>query len=202
MKTIKQAVFLKSISSAGAYQSFDMPEIILVGRSNVGKSSIINMLANNYKLAKVSSNQGKTRLINFFEINKEFILTDLPGYGFALASKEEQNRWKKMIDGYIMTSKNIKCAVLLVDMRHKPTAQDLQMFDFLTYNNIPVTIVATKYDKVKSSERIAKIKDIAATLKVARDNIYLTSSETGFGKQELIDRIYQFVEVADENLCD
>ena len=202
MKTIKQAKFVKSISSAGQYQSFDMPEIILVGRSNVGKSSIINMLANNKKLAKVSSSQGKTRLINFFEINNEFILTDLPGYGFALASRDEQNRWKKMIDGYITTSKNIKCAVLLVDIRHTPSEKDKQMFDFLSFNNISITIVATKYDKIKPSEKIRRVKDIALAFKVATDNIFLTSSETGFGKQELVDRIYQFVEVNDENLRD
>lgn len=193
MKTIKNAVFLKSVASASAYKSFGKKEILLVGRSNVGKSSLLNMLANNNKLAKVSSTQGKTRMLNFFNINDEFILVDLPGYGYAATSKVEQLKWKKMIDGYIAKSKDISMAILIVDIRHLPSAQDLRMFEFLTYYNIPVTIVATKYDKIKKSECPKKIRDIAAALKVGVENIILVSSETGFGKQNLINRIYQFV---------
>ena len=195
MKLIKKATFLKSLASAEGYKSFNLPEIVVVGRSNVGKSSLLNMLANNFKLAKVSSTQGKTKLLNFFLFNDEFVIVDLPGYGFATAGKNEQMRWKKMIEGYIEKSKNIASAILLVDIRHTPTAQDIQMFDFLTFHNIPVTIVATKYDKIKKSELSRKVKDIASTLKVGNENIFLTSSETGFGKQNLIDRIYQFVDV-------
>lgn len=194
MKMIKNAVFLKSESSAEEYKGFGMPEVLLVGRSNVGKSSVINMLANNTKLAKVSSTQGKTKLINFFMFNKEFILVDLPGYGYAEASKLEQQRWSKMIDGFIETTKNLACVVLLVDIRHKPTAQDIQMLDYLTFNNIPVTIVATKYDKIKKSERMKKLTDIASTLKVGVENIYIVSSETSYGKDSLVNRIYQFVD--------
>ncbi len=195
MKTIKKAIFLKSLASAEGYKGFGLPEIIVVGRSNVGKSSILNMLANNSKLAKVSSTQGKTKLLNFFLFNDEFVIVDLPGYGFATAGKSEQVRWKKMIDGYIEKSRNIASAILLVDIRHTPTSQDIQMFDFLTFHNIPVTIVATKYDKIKGSELSRKVKDIASTLKVGNENIFLTSSQTAFGKQNLIDRIYQFVDV-------
>lgn len=194
MKTIKNAVFLKSIANATEYKSFDLPEIILVGRSNVGKSSLINMISNNSKLAKVSATQGKTKLINFFLFNKEFILTDLPGYGYAATSKVEQQKWSKMIDGYIETTKNLVNAILLVDIRHKPTEQDIQMFDYLTFHNISVTIVATKYDKIKKSERMRKLGDIATALKVGLENIYLVSSETSFGKDNLVNRIYQFVD--------
>ena len=194
MKVIKNAVFLKSESDAENYKGFDLPEVLLVGRSNVGKSSVINMLSNNSKLAKVSSTQGKTKLINFFMFNKEFILVDLPGYGYAEASKLEQQRWSKMIDGFIERTKNLACVILLVDIRHKPTAQDIQMLDYLTFNNIPVTIVATKYDKIKKSERMSKLTDIAATLKVGVENIYIVSSETSYGKDSLVNRIYQFVD--------
>lgn len=194
MKTIKNAVFLKSESELENFKGFGLPEIILLGRSNVGKSSFINMLANNSKLAKVSATQGKTKLVNFFLFNKDFVLVDLPGYGYAQTSKLEQQRWSKMIEGYLQNSKKIANAILVVDIRHIPTEQDVQMLDYLTFNNIPVTIVATKYDKIKKSERNKKLTDIAAKLKVGIENIYLISSETAYGKDNIIGRIYQFVD--------
>lgn len=194
MKVIKNATFLKSEVDFSNYKGFDLPEIVLLGRSNVGKSSFINMLSNNSKLAKVSATQGKTKLVNFFMMNGEFIVVDLPGYGYAETSKVEQQRWGKIIDSYLESSKNLKSAVLLVDVRHAPTKQDIQMLDYLTFNNIPATIVATKYDKIKKSERMKKINDIAATLKVGIENIYLISSETAYGKTAIVERLYQFVD--------
>ncbi len=194
MKTIKSAKFLKSEIDFTDYKGFDLPEIMLAGRSNVGKSSFINMLSNNNKLAKVSATQGKTKLVNFFLINKEFVLVDLPGYGYAETSKVEQQRWGKIIDSYIEATKNLVCAVLLVDVRHLPTEQDKQMLNYFTFNNIPVTIVATKYDKIKKAERMKKISDIAKELKVGVENIYLISSETAYGKDIIVDRLYQFVD--------
>jgi len=128
MKIIKSAVFLKSEQDFKGFKGLDKPEILLLGRSNVGKSSLINMLTNNSKLAKVSSTQGKTRLVNFFMCNDEFILVDLPGYGYAETSKVEQQKWGKMIDEYLKKSKNLKSAILLVDVRHVPTAQVIQTF--------------------------------------------------------------------------
>ena len=194
MKIIKSAQFIKSEIDFSNYKGFGLPEIMLAGRSNVGKSSFINMLSGNNKLAKVSATQGKTRLVNFFMFNKEFILVDLPGYGYAEASKVEQQRWGKIIDSYMESSKNLVCAVLLVDVRHKPTEQDKQMLNYFTFNNIPVTIVATKYDKIKKAERMKKISDIAKELKVGVENIYLISSETAYGKEIILDRLYQFVD--------
>ena len=194
MKLIKNAVFLKSESEFANYKGFGLPEIMLVGRSNVGKSSFINMLAANTKLAKVSATQGKTKLVNFFLFNKEFVLVDLPGYGYAEASKLETQRWEKMIESYMEKAKNLSSAVLLVDIRHTPTKQDVQMLDYLTFHNIPVTIVATKYDKIKKTERTKKLQDIATTLKVGVENIYLISSETAYGKDNIVSRIYQFVD--------
>lgn len=193
MKTIKSAKFLKSADNFNDYEGFDLPEIVLVGRSNVGKSSIINMMTNNSRLAKVSSVQGKTKLVNFFLINKEFILVDLPGYGYAKTSKVEQQRWSSMINSYFTKSKNLKSACLLVDVRHKPTEQDIQMFEYFIYNNIPVTLVATKYDKLKKTERIHKLTTIANTFNVGIQNIYATSSVDNFGKEALVNRIYQFI---------
>lgn len=193
MKTIKNAVFLKSESDIEDYKGFDVPEIVVLGRSNVGKSSFINMLSNNSKLAKVSATQGKTKLINFFLFNKDFVLVDLPGYGYAQTSKLEMQRWEKMINNYLETSKNLVSSILLVDIRHKPTEQDVQMLKYLTFNNIPVTIVATKYDKIKKNERLKKLTDIAQTLKIGVENIYVISSETSFGKEMIVERIYQFL---------
>ena len=194
MKVIKSAQFIKSEIDFSNYKGFDLPEIMLAGRSNVGKSSFINMLAANTKLAKVSATQGKTKVVNFFLFNKEFILVDLPGYGYAEASKVEQHRWGEIIDSYIESSKNLVCAVLLVDVRHLPTEQDKQMLNYFTFNNIPVTIVATKYDKIKKAERMKKISDIARELKVGVENIYLISSETAYGKDIIVDRLYQFID--------
>lgn len=193
MKVINNATFLKSETDFTNYNGFGLPEIMLAGRSNVGKSSFINMLSNNNKLAKASSTQGKTKLVNFFCMNNEFILVDLPGYGYAEASKLEQQRWAKIIDSYIQGSKNLVGAVLLVDVRHLPTEQDKQMLQFFTFNNIPVTIVATKYDKIKKAERMSKVSGIAKALKVGVENIYLISSETAYGKDIIIERLYQFV---------
>lgn len=194
MKVIKNAKFLKSEIEFNDYEGFGVPEIMLAGRSNVGKSSFINMLSNNNKLAKVSATQGKTKLVNFFLFNKEFVIADLPGYGYAEASKVEQQRWGKIIDGYIENAKNLVGAVLLVDVRHLPTEQDKQMLNYFTFNNIPVTIVATKYDKIKKAERMKKISDIAKDLKVGVENIYLISSETAYGKDIIVERLYQFVD--------
>ena len=194
MKTIKSAQFIKSETDFSNFKGFDLPEIMLAGRSNVGKSSFINMLSNNTKLAKVSATQGKTKVVNFFLMNKEFVLVDLPGYGYAETSKVEQHRWGEIIDSYIESSRNLVCAVLLVDVRHLPTEQDKQMLNYFTFNNIPVTIVATKYDKIKKAERMKKISDIATELKVGVENIYLISSETAYGKDIIVDRLYQFVD--------
>ena len=193
MKTIKNAIFLSSKQDFTNFSGFGLPEIVMVGRSNVGKSSLINMLVSNSKLAKVSSKQGKTRLVNFFKINEDSVLVDLPGYGFAKASHAEQNAWKGMIEKYLESSKNLRAVVLIVDIRHDPTEQDLQMMEFLTYKNLPVTIVATKFDKIKKSELAKSLNGIAFKFKVGVDNIFVTSSQTGYGKQKLIDRIYQFV---------
>ena len=200
MKRVKSAKFVKSESKLqSGYAGFCMPEIAIVGRSNVGKSSFINALCNNGKLAKTSSTPGRTRLINFFEINAEFMLVDLPGYGFASAGKQEKAKWEGMIDSYFECSKNLVGVVMLVDIRHNPTQLDKMMMDYLYHYNIPVTIVATKLDKIKKSELPRKITDIAATLKVGKSNVYITSAQDKVGFDKVLERLYQFIDGGEKN---
>lgn len=200
MAKIKNAKFIKSVADAKAYDGFSLPEIAVVGRSNVGKSSFINLLANNKKLAKTSSTPGRTRLINFFEfemkddsVEKKLMLVDLPGYGYAKANHGEQNRWKTMIEGYFEKTNNLKSVVLLVDIRHEPTIQDLQMFDYLFKMNIDITVVATKADKVSKAEANRNKLKIASVFKIGAGNVFVTSSEKAIGKQDIVDRLWQFV---------
>lgn len=201
MAKLKNAKFITSVADASSYAGFSLPEIAIVGRSNVGKSSFINMLASSKKLAKTSSTPGRTRLVNLFEMQVEqnqnttkFVLVDLPGYGFAKVSAEEQNRWKNMIESYFAKSKNLVGVLLLVDIRHEPSMKDLVMFDYLFKNNIATTIVATKTDKLSRAETSRNKVMIASKFKVGIENIYLSSSEKGVGKDEIASRIAQFVQ--------
>lgn len=206
---IKNAKFLKSESRVTAnYEGFGLPEIAVVGRSNVGKSSFINMLANNKKLAKTSSTPGRTRLVNYFLFNNEFVLVDLPGYGFAKASKAEQSGWENMITSYFAETNNLVGIILLVDIRHTPTVQDKEMLAYLYAYNIPVIIACTKQDKIKRSEMARKVMDISSTLMVGRENIIVTSSETKYGKEQICDKMQQLIDnailnqSADNSYCD
>lgn len=200
MKRVKSAKFVKSESKlTNSYAGFSMPEIAIVGRSNVGKSSFINAMCNNGKLAKTSSTPGRTRLINFFEINSEFMLVDLPGYGFASAGKTEKAKWEGMIDSYFDNSKDLAGVLMLVDIRHTPSDLDVLMIEYLYHYNIPVTIVATKLDKIKKSELARKLTDIAATLKVGKSNIFVTSAQDKVGFDKVLERLYQFIDGGDKD---
>jgi GTP-binding protein len=141
----------------------------------VGKSSLINALCNRKKLAKTSSLAGRTRLINFFEINKKLLFVDLPGYGFAKASKTDQAKWQSLIGTYLSNSKNLKVVFVLVDIRHEPTELDLMMLNYLYQRNVPFIIVATKLDKIKKSQVAKQKQMLAATLGVGVENIILSS---------------------------
>ena len=193
---LKNVKFEKSLSSFAQFSGDDLPEVAVVGRSNVGKSSFINMLANNNKLAKTSSEPGRTRLINLFNVNGEFRLVDLPGYGYAKATTEEQNKWAKMIEEYLSQSANLKACVLLVDIRHAPTQKDVQMLNYLVFYNIPVLIVATKLDKIKSSEKRKCVGIIASSLKTGIDNVICVSNDSGKGRDEIVDKILQVAKTA------
>ncbi len=185
---IKKAVFLKSAAQASEAPETGLPEVAIVGRSNVGKSSLINCITNNNKLAKIGNTPGKTRLLNFFEINGLFVLVDLPGYGFAKASKTEQARWGEMIESYLQSSEKLCHIIMLVDMRHAPSLNDIQMCVWLRHFGYDFTIVATKCDKIAKSKWITHLRDIRKTLSLPEScDIIPFSAVERHGKQRLLD---------------
>jgi GTP-binding protein len=166
-------------------------EFLILGRSNVGKSSFINTIINRKNLARTSSKPGKTQTLNFYLINKEFYFVDVPGYGYANTNKKQIEKFGIMIEEYLKQRQNLKHVFLLVDYRHKPTEDDILMYKFLKYYNLPVTIICTKYDKVNRSARIKQDELIKNTLTPdLGDEILNFSSITKFGK----DRIYEIIE--------
>lgn len=187
---IKTAQFTRSVSSTENYFNAELPEIAVVGKSNVGKSSLINMLTNNGKLARTSKQPGKTRLINYFLINKEFYLVDLPGYGFARVSKTEKDSWDKMMGDYFTHSEMLKCVIILMDIRHDPTAEDKAMVTMCEYYAIPYIIVATKADKIAKSKRKNECFRLKRIIPSSFDYTVLPiSNEDGYGKEDLLDAI-------------
>lgn len=142
------AHILLSAANKSHYPQDDIPEVALAGRSNVGKSSFINTLLNRKNLARTSGKPGKTQLLNFFNIDDKLRLVDVPGYGYARVSKKEREKWGRMIEEYLTSRENLKAVVSLVDFRHEPSADDVQMYEFLKYYEIPVILVATKADKI------------------------------------------------------
>ncbi|MEG0308697.1 MAG: ribosome biogenesis GTP-binding protein YihA/YsxC [Clostridium sp.] len=187
---IKQSEFKISAVKPNQYPDDGMVEIAFVGRSNVGKSSLINTLTNRKKLVKVSGTPGKTRLINFFTINNGFYFVDLPGYGYAKVSKSEQANWGGMMELYLTNRCQLKKVMLLVDSRHKPTADDILMYDWIKHYGYEVIVVATKKDKLKKSEIQSSRKLIKETLNLSNDDkIMFFSSLNRDGKEELLEEI-------------
>ena len=188
---IKQSEFIISAVKREQYPADGRVEIAFVGRSNVGKSSIINALTNRKKLAKVSQTPGKTRLINFFLINNDFHLVDLPGYGYAKVSKKEQATWGKTIETYLTGREELKRVVLLVDSRHKPTADDITMHEWIKHYGYDVIVVATKSDKLSNNELRKSEKIIRDTLKLEKDHkLYYFSSLNKKGRDELVNNLF------------
>ncbi len=192
---IKKAVFIRSVKDKKNYFNNGMPEFALVGKSNVGKSSLINMLTNNGKLAKVSKQPGKTKLINYFLLNDSFYMVDLPGYGYALASKQEQEGWEEMMHGYFEAAKeNLRAVLLLVDIRHEPSVRDQGMIVYLEQMGIPYAVVATKADKIAKSKRKNECMKIRKNLPTSYSyNIIPVSSEEHYGKDELVAEIERLI---------
>lgn len=186
---IKNAKFVVSLDRLMSFPGQGMPEIAMAGKSNVGKSSLINSLTRNSKLARTSAEPGKTRLINFYSVNQELLLVDLPGYGFAKASKNEKQKWGDMIEGYLERSENLKHVLQLVDIRHDPTADDIMMVNYLRHYNIPFTVVATKADKLSKAQRSRSIPVICRKLVVQPWEIIQYSSEDGTGRDRLLELI-------------
>ena len=169
-------------------------EFLLCGRSNVGKSSFINTIIERRNLARVSSNPGKTQTLNFYNVNNDFYLVDVPGYGYAAVSEEIRQKFGKMIEEYLEHRYNLERVFLLIDFRIKPTQDDLLMYNFLNYHNLPVTIIATKVDKVSKNDREKQIKIIKEELNIKDgDNLVLFSSKTKLGKIEIQNEIIKIV---------
>ena len=178
------------------YPTDNKPEFLLVGRSNVGKSSFINTLIHRKNYARTSSQPGKTQTINFYLVNDEFYLVDAPGYGFANVSKPMRKKFGLMMEDYLINRPNLKNVFMLIDFRHKPTSDDLMMYQFLKYYDIPVTIVATKVDKVGITNRQKQRNLILDQLDlVVGDDFVMFSSITKLGKEEIYDRIERTTEI-------
>ena len=170
------------------------PEIAFAGKSNVGKSSLINALMNRKALARTSGQPGKTQTINFYNINDELYLTDLPGYGFAKVSQKEKEKWGTMIENYLNSSEQLRAVFLLVDIRHEPSANDKMMYEWMVYQGFHPIIIATKADKIKRSQKAKQIKQIKETLGVVEGTPVIPySSMTKEGREEIweyIDMVY------------
>lgn len=176
------------------YPSDSLPEFLLIGKSNVGKSSFINTLVNRKNIARTSSVPGKTQTLNFYLVNNEFYLVDAPGYGYAAVNKTQQKKFGLMIEEYLEKRSELKRVFLLIDFRLKPGENDLMMYNFLKYYNIPVTVVATKTDKVGTSKKDRNLKIIKDTLDlVVGDNIVLFSSVSKMGKEEISNLIEDLI---------
>ena len=191
---INSVEFIVSAVRRSQYPEDKLPEFLLVGRSNVGKSSFINTLVNRKNIARTSAVPGKTQTLNFFLINKLFYLVDVPGYGFAKVSKKLKNKFGMIIEDYLKERDYLKMVFMLIDFRHKPTEDDVLMYNYLKYYNIPVTIIATKCDKVSKNNYDKNIKIIKNGLNlIETDDLIMFSANTKVGKQEVHNKIAEII---------
>lgn len=183
---IRSLEFIGGMASAHGWRPEPtLPEVAFAGRSNVGKSSLLNRLIHRKKFARVSNTPGRTREINFFKVNDAFVLVDLPGYGYARISKERRAEWKPLIEGYLRTSPQLRGIVQLLDARHPPTGDDQDMLDFLAELGVPTIVVLTKIDKLTSNERKKSLISISSLLGLDEDQVVQFSAVTGEGRNEL-----------------
>ena len=191
---VKKAEIVAVTARADQYPPDDMPEVAFAGRSNVGKYSLLNLLTGRKKLAKISGTPGKTRTINFYEINDEFRIVDLPGYGYAKVSKSESDKWGAMMDEYMQTREGLLRVIQLVDIRHEPTALDKQMYDYLKYYELSGTIVATKADKISRNQLQKNISVIRKGLDADKSDVIIpVSALAKSGDEELLDEIDKII---------
>jgi len=182
-----RADFVLSAVSERDFPREELPEIVFAGRSNVGKSSLLNRLTGNRKLARTSSMPGRTQSINFFRINDSFFFVDLPGFGYSKAGKSAMAQWKKLIERYFQVRRTIALTVQLVDSRMRPTAMDLQLAEWLDALGVPRLVVAAKSDKLSNNQKVTQLREISESLK--NQNVVMSSAETGAGCQEIWNRI-------------
>lgn len=195
---IKRATFVTSLTGNQRFEGEGLPQIAIAGKSNVGKSSLINCLCNQNKLARVSAEPGKTRLVNIFRINDDFHLVDLPGYGYARVSRSMQEDWGQMMDSYLSGSEHLCHILHLVDIRHDPGQHDLQMQAWIQHNRLPCTVIATKCDKLSRAQQQKSILAICRALGVQPWDVLPFSSVTRAGRDELLDRLDQILGLAEE----
>lgn len=188
---IKKAEFITTAVESSQYPNLDLPEIALAGRSNVGKSSLINTLVNRKSLARVGNTPGKTRVINFYNVNDALLLVDLPGYGYAKVSKEEKQSWARLTETYLTSRKHLKVILLLVDIRHDPTEDDVLMREYILGSGRSLIVVATKADKINRSEQKKHIENIRNCLNLDEDIPIIPFSAM---KRQGIDEVWNAVE--------
>ena len=187
---IRSMEFMGGMASIGGWRpELDLPEIAFAGRSNVGKSSLLNKVLKRRSFARVSKTPGRTREINFFKVNGAFILADLPGYGYARVSKERSAEWGPLIESYLRGTKHLRGVVQLLDVRHDPTNDDRQMLDFLADVEVPVMFVATKIDKLSRAAAEQRVRELAIMLQVEEAHVIPFSAQTGVGRDELAEAI-------------
>ncbi len=186
---IHEAKFIKSAAGEKDYPRDNLPEVAFAGRSNVGKSSLINRLVNRKGLAKTSSTPGKTQLINFFAINEKFYLVDLPGYGYAKVSKSMRKDWKSLVENYLSNRESLLLVVLILDIRREPNSGDISLLDWLNYYQIPSLIVLTKTDKISRSQIHKQSRMIKNFLHLEEDRVLPFSALTKEGKDKILSKI-------------
>ena len=185
MKIISADFITSAVVSKG-YPEGNLPEVAFAGRSNVGKSSLLNKLVNRKSLARTSRAPGRTQLINFFLVNQAFYMVDLPGYGFAKVPENIRAKWGQMVETYLQQRENLRGVIMLVDVRHDPTKLDQQMYSWLCHYDLPTVIAATKTDKLSKSQNIKQLAQIKKVLQLKpRHLLVSTSSQTGAGREEL-----------------
>lgn len=190
---IKSAEFVTSAVKPSQYPPAVLPEIAFAGRSNVGKSSLINTLINRKRLVKTSSTPGRTQLINFFNINEKFSFVDIPGYGYAKVPASVKKKWGPMIETYITTRKTLKGVVLIMDLRRTPGPEEMNMLDWLNHHGIPSVPVLTKSDKLSKTRQQKQLKEISNTLSADKDNFILFSAKSRQGKDEVWDAVKKLI---------
>lgn len=191
---IRSLDFIGGMAGVGGWRpDAVLPEVAFAGRSNVGKSSLLNKLVRRKAFARVSKTPGRTREINFFRVNNEFVLADLPGYGYARISREKSSAWGPLIESYLRSSPTLRGVVQLLDVRHDPTPEDLTMFDFLADVGVPTLFVATKIDKLSKGAVAGRVRELAIRVGVEEEQIIPFSATTGAGRDELAEAIVALV---------